>query len=171
MRAGSDVPSIGLLGGDLCRTVGGTGDRARLTGGDAMRLPVDVGHVVVDGREHWFVAHLVARRSWWRGEIVAVMNAEFIGHRDVAPRGHPNDGKLDVVRVDRAMSTRARWQARRRLSSGTYLPHPHISIRPLPQCSIALARPLDMWLDGVRVARGVREITVRCLPDVVTVVV
>ena len=30
-RAGEPVPVVGLLGGDLCRTLGGPGDRARLT--------------------------------------------------------------------------------------------------------------------------------------------
>ena len=95
-RAGEPVPALGLLGGDLCRAVGGTGDEARLREGGTV-LPVDLGAVLVDGRLHWFVAHLVARRGWWRGRIVAAMNAQHVGAWDVAPRGHPNDGRLDVL--------------------------------------------------------------------------
>ena len=36
-------PSLGLLGGDLCRTLGGPGDEARLRSADAMTFPVDLG--------------------------------------------------------------------------------------------------------------------------------
>jgi hypothetical protein len=41
-RVGEPIPPIGLLGGDLCRTVGGVGDEARLHSDEAVRLPVDV---------------------------------------------------------------------------------------------------------------------------------
>src|SRR5436305_6230854 len=105
-RAGEDVPPIGLLGGDLCRTVGGTGDEARLRSDDAVQLPVDVGAVLIDGRLHWFVAHLVARKRWWRGRVYAAMNAEFLGHWDVAPRRHPNDGVIDTFDVSMSVGDR-----------------------------------------------------------------
>src|SRR5688500_8606151 len=58
-RAGEPVPALGLLGGDLCRTVGGVGDEGRLRSDEAVHLPVDLGSVLIDGRLHWFVAHLV----------------------------------------------------------------------------------------------------------------
>src|SRR6476619_276580 len=93
-RAGEPIPPLGLLGGDLCRTLGGTGDEARLRSSEAMQVPIDVGAVLVDGRLHWFVAHLVARKGWCRGRISAAMNAEFLDRWDVAPRSHPNDGVI-----------------------------------------------------------------------------
>ena len=62
-----------------------------------MRVTLD------DAAPTWGVAHVVVRRQWWRGEIVMAMNAQFYGRYDVAPRGHPNDGKVDVVRVDPSM--------------------------------------------------------------------
>src|SRR5947209_4623873 len=98
-RAAEPIPVLGLLGGDLCRTVGGAGDEARLRSDDAVQLPVDLGAVLIDGRLHWFVAHLVARKRWWRGRVYVAMNAEYIGQWDVAPRGHPNDGLLDTFDV------------------------------------------------------------------------
>ena len=85
-RAGQTLPTLGLLGGDLCRTLGGPGDEARLRSDDAMTFQVDVGAALLDGRLHWFVAHLIARRSWWRGRLVAVMNAEWLGAWDLGPR-------------------------------------------------------------------------------------
>src|SRR5438309_5181563 len=64
-REGKPPPPLGLLGGDLCRTLGGPGDEAWLHSAEAVRFPVDLGEALLDGRLHVFVAHLVARtRSW-----------------------------------------------------------------------------------------------------------
>ena len=77
------------------------------------------------------------------GPIVAVMNVDRLGRWDVAPRAHPNDGALDVVEVDAAMGVRARWQARRRLPTGTHVPHPAIRTRRgRPSAAWTFDRPL-----------------------------
>jgi YegS C-terminal NAD kinase beta sandwich-like domain len=169
-RAGEPVPPLGLLGGDLCRTLGGRGDEARLRSGAAARVPVDLGSLLLDGRQHWFVAHLVARRSWWRGRIVAAMNAEFLGPWDVAPRAHPGDGVLDVLDVAAAMSLGDRWRARRRLGSGSHLPHPAIAVSRRPAVQIELDRPTPVWLDGERVGEA-RRLSIRVEPDALVCVV
>jgi len=149
-RVGSPLPTVGLLGGDLCRTVGGRGDASRLRSAEAMTLPTDLGSVLVDGRHHWFVAHLVVRRSWWQGRVVAVMNAEWIGCWDVAPKAHPNDGLLDVLDGD--LSIDDRLKARRRLPTGTHVPHPGIAQSRVAALQVELDRPTPVWLDGERVA-------------------
>ena len=167
-RAKEPPPPIGLLGGDLCRTLGGTGDEARLRSPEAMSFPVDLGVVLVDGTIHCFVAHLIARRSWWRGRVVAAMNAQWLGSWDLGPRSHPNDGLLDVSDGDLPLSDR--WKARSRLPTGTHLPHPGISVRRVPSIQLDLDPALDIWLDGVRVGRGT-SVVVRVEPDALTVVV
>lgn len=146
-RSTAAVPPVVLLGGDLMRAVGGTGDIARLDG-DVARLPVDVVSVVADGQQRWFVAHLVARRSWWRGELVAAMNAQHLGDWDVVPRSHPNDGRIDVLRVDAAMSLGDRWRARTRAVHAGHVPHPAIEIRSVSATVLEFQRPLRLWLDG-----------------------
>ena len=161
-RGGTPPPPLGLLGGDLCRTVGGRGDEARLRGPEAMRFPMDLGSVLIDGRLHWFVAHLVARRSWWRGRIVAAMNAQWIGGWDVAPRSHPNDGLLDTFNATLPFGDRLK--ARRRLATGTHLPHPAIVERRTAHLQVEMDRPADVWLDGERVARA-RTLVIRIEPD------
>ncbi len=168
--SGRPVPPIGVTGGDLCRTVGGRGDETRVRSAEGMRLPVDVGVAVIDGVEHVFVAHLVARRSWWRGRVVAVMNAQFLGRWDVAPRSHPNDGRLDVLDVDPAMALGQRWQARTRLASGSHVPHPAITERRVAGWETRFDPPLRVWLDG-RPAGRCRSLAVRCEPDALVVVV
>jgi hypothetical protein len=167
-RANEPIPPLGLLGGDLCRTLGGTGDEDRLRSASAMRLPVDLGAVLVDGRLHWFVAHLIARRSWWRGRVVAVMNAQYLGAWDVAPRGHPDDGRLDVLDADLPLDER--WQVRARLRSGTHVPHPRIDEKHVTAVQVDLERPTPVFLDGEELGPAT-ALAVRVEPDALVCVV
>jgi hypothetical protein len=168
LRADEPVPPLGLLGGDLCRALGGTGDEARLRSPHATIVPVDLGAVLVDGRLHWFVAHLVARRGWWRGRIVAVMNAQHLGAWDVAPRGHPNDGRLDVLDADLPLGDR--WKARARLRAGTHVPHPGIAERHVPALQLELDPGTHVWLDGEDLGSA-RVLSIRVEPDALRCVV
>lgn len=168
-RAGRPLPVMGLLGGDLCRTLGGPGDPARLRGPDAVRFSVDLASVLVDGRQHWFVAHLVARRSWWHGPAVVVMNAEWLGPWDLGPRSHPGDGLLDVTEGD--LPLRDRPRAARRARTGSHLPHPALRTRRVKAATFELDPGLDVRLDGTVVARRAHTLAVRVEPDALTVVV
>ena len=167
-RAHEPLPTLGLLGGDLARTCGATGDEARLRGPDAQTLPVDLGEVLIDGALHFFVAHLVARRSWWRGRVVALMNAQYLGPWDVAPRSHPNDGRLDLLDADLPLGDRL--AARSRLPTGTHVPHPGISERRVKAVQLDLAPGTAVWLDGVRLGPA-RTLSARTVPDALHVVV
>ena len=167
-RAGEQVPVLGLTGGDLARTCGATGEEGRLRSDEAQQLPVDLGEVLVDGALHFFVAHLVARRSWWRGRVVAAMNAQYLGTWDVAPRSHPNDGRLDVLDAD--LSVGDRWKARSRLPSGTHVPHPGIAERRVKAVQVDLDPGARVWLDGECIGPA-RTVSIRCVPDALTVVI
>jgi hypothetical protein len=167
-RSNRPIPPLGLLAGDLARTCGATGREDRLRGPDAQTLPVDLVEVLVDGALHFFVAHLVARRSWWRGPVVAAMNAQFLGDWDVAPRSHPGDGRVDLLQAD--LSLGDRWKARTRLRSGTHVPHPGISERRVKAVQVDLAPGTSVWLDGERVGEA-RALSVRVVPDALSVVV
>lgn len=167
-RQGAPIPTLGLLGGDLCRTLGGRGDVDRLRSDEAMTFAVDVGAVLVDGRLHWFVAHLVARRSWWFGRTIAVMNAQWLGNWDLGPRSHPGDGLLDVT--DGSLSLGDRWKARSRLRTGTHLPHPDLRTSRTASATFELDPPLRVHLDGEPVGSA-RDLVVRVEPEALTVVV
>jgi YegS C-terminal NAD kinase beta sandwich-like domain len=150
---GQPIRDLGISGGDLARTCGGaTGahpSAAKVTV-DAMRITLD------DGEPTWGVAHIVARRSWLRGELVMAMNAQFYGQYDVAPRSHPNDGKVDVVRVDPLMMWRERLQARQRARTGTHVPHLYLSTRSVSELDLQFDPTLVVWIDGVRVGSARR---------------
>lgn len=167
-RANQEVPPLGLLGGDLCRTVGGRGDEAHLRSAAATRLTVDLGSVLVDGRLQWFVAHLVVRRGWLRGPIFGAFNAQWLGDWDVAPRAHPGDGRLEVIEV--TMSTGDRLKARRRLPLGTQVPHPDIRIRRDDAVQHDVPQGHRVWLDGERLGPA-KALSIRLEPDALRIVV
>lgn len=165
-RARRPVPPLCLLGGDLARTLGVAGNEAALRAGEGTRLQIDLGTALVDGRLVWFVSHLVATRSWWRGPIVVAANAAFLGDYNVAPRAHPGDGLIDLIEADPSLSERLK--ARSRLRSGTHVPHPQIKIRRCRAAQLELARPTPVRIDGNRVGEA-RTLSIRVEPDALEV--
>jgi hypothetical protein len=154
---GADVV---LAGGDLHRSVGSPPARDPVR-----RVPIDGLVVRLDGSApHHAVAHVVIRRSWWRGDVVAVMNTDHLGEWYVAPRAHPNDGRFDVVAADGALRVRDRLAARRRLRSGSHVPHPDIATSRERARTWTFARPHRVWIDGRR-AGSARTIEVTVDPD------
>ena len=163
MSADAGGEPLSVSGGDVYSTVGGTFDRDPM-----QRLPIDALLIEADGVSHRAVAHLVVRRSWWRGGILAVLNVDHIGHWNAAPRAHPNDGRFDVVVVDTTMPIRQRIQARRRLPLGTHVPHPRISTRTGTRESWRFDRPQRLFVDGEQVG-SVRDLTVTIEADAFSV--
>jgi hypothetical protein len=165
-RARRPYPPVGLVGGDLCRTLGGgAGGEARLRSGQTVRFDVDLGEVLLDGRLHLFVAHLVARSGLWRRAFVA-MNAQWLGGWNLGPRAHPNDGLLDGYDVRLALGQLL--PVRARLHHGTHLPHPGIRERRAAALQVELDRPLPVRLDGTPVGVA-RTLSVRVQPDALVV--
>jgi hypothetical protein len=156
-------PALGLLGGDLCRTLGGGGS-PELQG---VRFTVDLGEVLLDGRLHLFVAHLVARNRLWTRAFVA-MNAQWLGTWNLGPRAHPNDGFLDTYDVH--LRPNQLLPVRSRLHHGAHLPHPGIKERRTAAMQVELERPLTVRLDGAGVGRA-KVVSVRVEPDALTVVI
>lgn len=166
------LPALGLLGGDLCRTLGGgrdddRGGEGRLRSLGGVCFPVDLGEVLLDGRLHLFVAHLAAHTRLWTRAFVA-MNAQWRGPWNLGPRAHPGDGLLDAYDVHLRPSQLL--GVRSRLHHGAHLPHPGIEERRRPAVSVELDRPLPVELDGVSVGTA-RRIAARVEPDAVQVVV
>jgi hypothetical protein len=159
-------PPLGLTGGDLCRTLGGAGDPGRLRAGEGVRVTIDVGEALLDGRLHLFVSHLVARTPLWTRAFVA-MNAQWLGQWNLGPRAHPGDGLLDTY--DARLPFAQVLAVRSRLHHGAHLPHPDIRERRAPSVQVELDKPLPVRLDGIREGR-VRTIVVRVLADALVVV-
>jgi len=163
-------PPLGLLGGDLCRTLGGGGGEERLRAGQGVRFTVDLGEVLIDGHLGLFVAHLVARNRLWTRAFVA-MNAQYLTTRlgcwNLGPRAHPGDGLLDTY--DARLPVGQLLAVRARLHHGTHLPHPGIKERRTPTLDADLGRSLSVRLDGEQ-AGSAQNLVVRVVPDAVLVV-
>ena len=178
-RDGQPAPPVVLTGGDLARTLGAAGGRrpadgpSETTGGrikassgrarptTGARVWADMGAALVDGRLFWFAAHLVARRSWWRGRVLVVANAAFMGKGNVAPRAHPGDGRLDVI--DARLRLGDRIKARSRLGAGAHVPHPDIEQRRVTAAQFDLDPALNVYADGRPLGRAA-AISVRVEP-------
>ena len=166
-RDGAELPPVGLLGGDLCRTLGGRGDTARLGTAEATRVTVDIGSVLMDGRLHWFCAHLVAGSLAWGRVWVAAIAAHH-GRWNLAPRAHPGDGLLDVL--DATLSLGDRLVAKRRLAAGYHVPHPRIDYRRTAAHQIDFPGPTRIRLDHEKVGSA-RRVSVRVEAAALRVVV
>jgi hypothetical protein len=168
VERGVDAP-VQLVGGDLQHALGGPS-----AGPTVQLVPVDVLRVEADGVTSIAAAHVVAcwpgSMRWWRGPIIAVMNVGSLGNWDVAPRAHPNDGRADVLVVDRTMSLRARWAASRRLPTGTHVPHPSIRVTQPAVAEFAFDEPMELRIDGRRRGRAT-SLRVTVVPDACTVYV
>lgn len=158
---------IGLLGGDLHRTLGAPPPSRLHDGG--MVYPIDVLQVRLDDGDPLIaVAHVVARKgAWWRQETVVAMNAAFVGQLYLGPKAHPNDGLVDVT-VGR-LPWRERRIARDRMLSGSHLPHPALRTRRTGRWEIELDAPLPVEVDGVP-AGAASRIEIEVLADHASVV-
>ena len=167
---GRPRPVFGLTGGDLWRTLGAPiGGAERLARGPVTRVTVDVGWITIDDGEleHAFVAHCIARTPLW-GHAVAVMNAEWLNGWDMAPRSHPGDGWLDVTEADLGWGEFRK--VRRRLPTGTHLPHPDIATSRVRKADFDFPAPRRLYVDGAPFHK-VRRLKVRLEPASLTVAV
>jgi hypothetical protein len=118
---------------------------------------VDAVNVVVLGpppdRLRWTAraSHITVRvdgRAWFSGRAttVVVANGQFLRGTDLVPRGHPGDGWAEVQVY--ALSRRARRAMRRRLPTGTHVPHPGVRSGRARRVEIEVVRPLPVEVDG-----------------------
>ncbi|MCJ7436599.1 MAG: hypothetical protein MUP97_02400 [Acidimicrobiia bacterium] len=94
-----------------------------------------------------------------RAASVLVANGQYLAGRDVVPRGHPGDGRLEMQVYAVRVADRA--SMRRRLPAGTHVPHPDITCVTGRRFRVRVAAPLRGEVDGVGVpARRLWEIEV-----------
>lgn len=163
---GSGQP-VAVTGGDLHRTVGG---RDPMGAERVLELPIDLLRVRLDDGEprracaHVQIQSSPVRGGWWRGPVVMVMNAEFIGNWHVVARGHPNDGRAESCAWAADFGVRQRWEARRRLPGNQHVPHPQIETRSFRERTWDFGRPMRVRIDGVN-AGSAQRVDIVVEPD------
>lgn len=159
---------VGLLGGDLATTLGARATESELRESTRTLLPLDLAVVEWGAGAKVMSASLVIRSTTWTGPIRAVMNAAYFGEWNVAPSGHPNDGRLDVIEATLGLGDR--FKARKRLPAGLHVPHPDISIRRLKTVDWQVKARERVWIDHVEIS-GVETLTVQVHPDATVVAI
>lgn len=164
---------LGLLGGNLHRSLGSPrNDEVSLRSGPAMRFPLDLGRITLDdGPPMWFFSHVILteRRSGalWNGPTWIVVNGSFVGELNLGPKAHPNDGRLDVTTGQLGFTQRRKALTRAR--TGAHLPHPDLQLRRVDELTLQ-SEKLYVDIDGADRTTA-RSVTIRCVPDAITVVV
>ena len=149
-RQGIDLPTFGLLGGDLWRTLGGRRAEERLYGGEATTLDVDLGCALLDGKIFWFCAHMFIG-SKLKGEKIFISNVAHYGKMNPAPKAHPGDGKFDMLEVK--LSPFQTFKAVKRVSAGTHIPHPGIKYRQVSSEQFSFGKKLSIGIDGKNIGK------------------
>jgi diacylglycerol kinase family enzyme len=109
-------------------------------------------------------------RAAWKGSAtgVVVANGQFLRGLDIAPRGHPGDGRVEVQAYCLAPGERAAM--RRRLATGTHVPHPRILERSGRQVDIVTASPEGVEVDGVA-GGAARRLRITVVPGALRILV
>ena len=149
-RQGIDLPTFGLLGGDLWRTLGGRRAEERLYGGEATTLDIDLGCALLDGKIFWFCAHMFIG-SKLKGEKIFISNVAHYGKTNPAPKAHPGDGKFDMLEVK--LSPFQTFKAVKRVSAGTHIPHPGIKYRQVSSEQFSFGKKLSIGIDGKNIGK------------------
>ena len=149
-RQGIDLPTFGLLGGDLWRTLGGRRAEERLYSGEATTLDIDLGCALLDGKIFWFCAHMFIG-SKLKGEKIFISNVAHYGKMNPAPKAHPGDGKFDMLEVK--LSPFETFKAVKRVSAGTHIPHPGIKYRQVSSEQFSFGKKLSIEIDGKNIGK------------------
>ena len=149
-RQGIDLPTFGLLGGDLWRTLGGRRAEERLYGGEATTLDIDLGCALLDGKIFWFCAHMFIG-SKLKGEKIFISNVAHYGKMNPAPKAHPGDGKFDMLEVE--LSLFQTFKAVKRVSAGTHIPHPGIKYKQVSSEQFSFGKKLSIEIDGKNIGK------------------
>jgi hypothetical protein len=160
LQAGLPLTAELTSAGDVLRTLGLAGPRPLE---DQLRYRFDLGWASLDGDPpRPFVAHLCARRQLWAGPFAVAMNCAWRGSWYLGPRAHPNDGLLDITWG--TLGLRQRLLARRRLPTGSHLPHPALNTERTGRWRHRFPAPVVVALDRCELGRY-RELEVWLTPD------
>lgn len=101
---------------------------------------------------------------WFSGPAttVVVATGQFLRGLDLAPRGHPGDGRAEIQVYE--LTRRERRPMRARLPTGSHVPHPRIRQRSARSVVVRAAGPTLCEVDGVT-RPFVGELAIHLVPE------
>ena len=143
---------IRIVSGNIFRTLGGSENRKHVPTREATMCEIDLGAVQFNNKKFLFASHCSLRQHHFSTKGVLVMNSQFYKNRRVAIRGHPSDGKLDVISSE--LNFRQYMLASKLSESGSHMPHPDIDIKSTGQHSFSFQRDMRIYTDGRLIGRS-----------------
>ena len=156
--AAAGEPVIKLESGNIFRTLGGRENRKEHSSGEYTMCEIDLGIVRFQDKEVLFASHCSIRESYFSTKGVLVMNSQFYKNRNLSVRGHPSDGKLEMITS--RLSIRQYLLATKKSESGSHLPHPDIDTKSAAQHTISNDRELRIYCDG-KLAGCSKDVVIR----------
>jgi len=159
---------IGLQGGDLYKSLGGSGVAGlEADGVNTVGLKLDLGQLVVEESSYLFASHCKLLKPMKPWSTIWIINSPIIGQRRISPKSHPGDGWLDVVEF--SLSFRQSLKAYKRSSTGDHLPHPQIKTSKKRTFMINSNRKRKIVIDGKKIGFG-KELSISIIPHAIGVV-
>ena len=153
----ADLASLGekiikIESGNIFRTLGGRESLKPSLSHESTVCEIDLGTVQFSDEIFLFASHCSLRQYHFSTKGVLVMNSQFYKNRRVAIRGHPSDGKLDVLSSQ--LNLRQYMLASKLSESGSHVPHPDIKIKSTDERSFSFERLMRIYADGRLVGRS-----------------
>ena len=169
----ADLASLGeriikIESGNIFRTLGGRESLKPSLSHKSTVCEIDLGTVQFDDEMFLFASHCSLRQYHFSTKGVLVMNSQFYKNRRVAIRGHPSDGKLDMLRSQ--LNLRQYMLAAKLSESGSHIPHPDIHIKSSDQHSISFQREMRIFTDGRLIGRS-DEVSISLLSKAIKVII
>jgi hypothetical protein len=142
---------IRLEAGNLCRTLGGRGSAKTSNHDEGTICSVDLGRVICGDLNEYFVSHCVIRNHRLVPKGYMIMNAEWYKECRVAPRAHPSDGRLNMIKS--SLDFRQFLFAYQKSRSGDHLPHPNLRMQIIKNHVLSFSSPMLVAVDGVSIGR------------------
>lgn len=157
---GAPAPNMAIVSSEFARTLGLSGANAQNS--KMLCTPFDLIEATIFKADNlkpvrrYFLGNALVRNRFWLGNIISIHNSSFRKGRNWTPRGHPNDGKMDVVIFDASMNIRQRMRAFHLMKSGSHIPHPKIQYFQTPEFSTEIVKSASLHIEGQKMADASR---------------
>ncbi|MBT96131.1 MAG: hypothetical protein CL431_09195 [Acidimicrobiaceae bacterium] len=158
---------ISLRGGNLYKSLGGNNNVTSLDDTKSIALKLDLGQIELGESKYLFASHcrIANFLQPWRSTFI--VNSPVIRNRRISPKGHPGDGKFEMIEF--SMSLQQSMIAYRRSKSGDHVPHPDIKISRKSNCKIKFKKKQRVSVDG-KTVKFSRDFSMSVIPHAICVV-
>jgi hypothetical protein len=158
---------ISLRGGDLYKSLGGNNKATSLDDKKSIALKIDLGQIDIDGSQYFFASYCRIANSLQPWHSTFIVNSPVIRNRRISPKGHPGDGKFEIIEF--SMSLRQSLSAYRRSKSGDHLPHPDIKTYRKTEYKAKLKKNQRVSVDG-GIVKSSSDFSMSVIPHAISVV-